>query len=510
MAAIRPRAARIQAAAQVKVQPQVIPISITGWNTRDAVTAMAPTDAVILDNWYPDAGGLTVRGGSTVFCTGIATNPVNTLVEYSAGPNLQFLAAAGQRICNITNGTSVILGSGYTSSVWQTVNFGGVVIFVNGVDKPQSWNGTALTNAGFSGSGLVQEDIIGIDVFKGRLFVWTINSQSFWYGDIGAISGPLSEFPLNLVANTGGNLIAMTTISHDGGEGISDLAVFILSTGEVLIYSGLDPSDPNSWSLVGRYKISPPVSPRAVTRYAGESYLTTFDDYVPLQQQLVALKLGQIPPRSKACGAVQKAVAQSQGSYGWQSIYYPRGRRLIYNVPNPNGTFDQHIYNVTQDAYCRFTGNNGSCWCVFNSDLYFGGASGIVYKADIDNTDSGVAIPFDGQAAWNDFGDPRRKRLAAVRPNLGTLGITTYRYGTGFDYEEVNLVSQSQTIPTLGSPWDISPWDVSPWSPEAGVYARWTMAGGTGVALGFRLTGSSMVDLQWLRTDIRYELGKDL
>lgn len=510
MAAIRPRAARIQAAAQVKVQPQVIPISITGWNTRDAVAAMAPTDAVILDNWYPDAGGLTVRQGSKVFCTGVGQTYVDTLVEYSAGPNLQFLAACGSRICNITSGTSIKVGGGFTSDVWQTVNFAGRLFFVNGVDKPQSWDGTALTNAGFNGTGLTQEDLIGIEVFKGRLFLWEKNSQSFWYGALGAITGTLTEFPLNLVANTGGNLIVMTTMSHDGGEGITDLAVFILSTGEVLIYNGLDPGDPTSWALYGRYKISPPISPRAVTRYSADSYLTTFDDYVPLQQQLVALKVGQIPPRSKISGAVQKAVASSQGPYGWQSIYYPRGRRLIFNVPNPNGTFDQHIYNVQQDAYCRFTGNNGSCWSVFNSNLYYGGANGIVYQADIDNTDSGTAITFDGQPAWNDFGSPQRKRLSAVRPNLGTLGIAPYRFGTAFDYEEVQLISSSQTIPTPGSPWDISPWDISPWSPEAGVYARWTMAGGTGVAMGFRLRGAAQVDLQWLRTDIRYETGKDL
>lgn len=508
MPAVTPMRQRIQMAAQTKVAPQVIPISITGWNTRDALSAMDPTDAVILDNWYPDAGGLQVRLGSQMFCSGLGPGYVNTLAEYTANQNKVFIAARGTAVYDITSGSKALLRNGFSSDIWQTANFAGRFFMVNGEDQPQSYDGTTFADAGFTGPDVTQ--IIGVNAFKNRLYFWLKNSQSFYYGDLNAITGALHEFPLSMVASTGGNLICMTTMSHDGGEGISDLAVFIMSTGEVVIYQGTDPSDADLWSLYGRYRIAPPISPRAVARYGAESYLTTYDDYVPLQQQLVALKVGQIPPRSKISGAVQAAVAANQSSYGWQSVFYPKGRRLIFNVPNADGTFDQHIFNVSQNAYCRFVGNNGACWAVFNNDLYYGGANGVVYKADIGTTDGGVAISFDGQCAWNDFQDPRRKRISAVRPTLETLGVASLQFGVGFDYRDIMLTTNSSTLPVAGSPWDTSPWNTSSWSAETGIDNRWRFMGGTGTAMSYRLKGSTQTNLQWLRTDVRYEIGKDL
>lgn len=508
MPAVTPIRQRIAAASQPKVAPQIIPISITGWNTRDALSAMDPTDAVVLDNWYPDAGGLTVRNGSKLFCRGLGPGYVNTLAEYTADVKSVFIAARGGRVYDITGGTASVLASGFGSDIWQTANFSGRFFMVNGEDDIQSYDGSSFGAAGFTGTDTTE--VIGVNAFKNRLYFWQKNSQSFFYGDLNAITGALHEFPLSRVANTGGNLICMTTMSHDGGEGISDLAVFIMSSGEVIIYQGTDPGDADLWSLYGRYRISPPVSPRAVARYGAESYLTTYDDYVPLQQQLVALKVGQIPPRSKISGAVQAAISANQNSYGWQSVFYPKGRRLIFNVPNPDGTFDQHVFNVSQNAYCRFTGNNGACWAVFQNDLYFGGANGLVYKADFGTTDSGNAIPFDGQASWNDFGDPRRKRISAVRPTLETLGVANLQFGIGFDYRDITLSTSSQTLAVPGSPWNTSPWNTSPWSVETGIDNRWRLMGGTGTAMGYRLRGSTETNLQWLRTDVRYEIGRDL
>ena len=147
---------------------------------------------------------------------------------------------------------------------------------------------------------------------------------------------------------------------------------------------------------------------------------------------------------------------------------------------------------------------------MYNNDLYYGGANGIVFKADIGTTDHGNAISFDGQAAWNDFGDPRRKRISAVRPTLETLGIADLQFGIGFDYRDIRLSTTSSTPGVPGSPWDTSPWNTSAWSVETGIDNRWRFMGGTGTAMGYRLRGSTQAALQWLRTDVRYEIGKDL
>src|SRR6516162_7941264 len=51
--------------------PQEAPAPLAGWNTRDPFEVMEPTDAILLDNWFPDFQGLTSRGGSLTFAGGL-------------------------------------------------------------------------------------------------------------------------------------------------------------------------------------------------------------------------------------------------------------------------------------------------------------------------------------------------------------------------------------------------------------------------------------------------------
>lgn len=501
---------RLANASRPRAVPQVIPASVTGWNTRDALTAMQSTDAVVLDNWYPDAGGLQARNGYSVFASGLGGTPVNTLAEYMALGVDQLLAACGTSFYDISaGGSGTLLKTGFSSDKWQSANFNSKMFFVNGVDIPQIYDGTTLADTAFTGPTVT--DIVGVNVFKNRLFFWLNNDDAFYYGGLNSISGALTRFSLATVSQSGGDLITMATMSHDGGNGIQDLAVFILSSGEVIIYEGNDPGDATAWSLVGRYKISPPVNVRSVVRYGADAYITTNDDHVPLSQQLVALRVGTVPPRSKASGAVQQAVNEGSTLFGWQAIFYPKGRRLLFNVPNQDGTFYQHVYNVSTDAWCRFTGMNATCWGLYMNNLYFGTAAGTVCLADSGSTDNGSAVVCDGQPAWNMFDDPRRKRLSAIRPLLLAYGTSTIQFGTNFDYQDITLSSSSSTINVSGSPWDTSPWDTSPWSSDsAQIDERWRSSSGSGYAVGFRLQATCLAPLSWLRTDCRYEIGSSL
>ena len=75
---------RIQQAAQPFTAPITIPSPVKGWNTRDSLDDMDPLDAVQLDNWFPDAGGVNVRNGYIPFASGMGGTPVETLVEFNS------------------------------------------------------------------------------------------------------------------------------------------------------------------------------------------------------------------------------------------------------------------------------------------------------------------------------------------------------------------------------------------------------------------------------------------
>lgn len=511
---------RLAGGQQAVIEPYSFVSPVKGWNTRDALDAMDPADAIQLDNLYPDAGGVYTRNGYTTYATGLGAGTVETLVEYNSGATRKFLAAASGAIYDVSASGAVgaPLASGFGSDAWQTVNFLSRTFFANGTDTMQVYNGSTIGNAAFTGGSTpALNTLIGGAIYQQRLFFWQNNSTKFWFAQLTSISGTLSSFDLSAYSPRGGNLIAITTYSLDGGNGVTDFIVFIMSSGDCLIYFGNDPANLTNWALVGIYALSPPVSPRAVCNYGSEAFVTTFDDHVPLKQQLTAISAGGLPARSKVSNAVQAAVAANMNGFGWQALYYPKGRRLIFNIPNPDGTFSQHVQNtgvqyadaetgVQTSPWCRFVNMNASCWGLFMDSLYFGGAAGTIYAADVGSMDLLGPVTAIGQQAWNTLKSPLRKRATAIRPVLQTIGSLGYSFTIGFDYGDLNIpVAIVTTNP--GSPWDTSPWDTSPWSAEAVVNTLWSASGGSGVALSVGLNIASTQPAIWLRTDLRGETG---
>jgi hypothetical protein len=489
-----PFAQRLQMGAQPVSAPVPIPPPIKGWNTRDQLDAMDPLDAVQLDNWFPDKNGIYVRPGFQTFASCGGSTPVWTLAEYNSGSTKKLLAATNGHIYDATNPASVTsLASGLGSDKWQTVNFLGRTFFMNGTDTMKVYNGSTIANSTFTGVTL--STIIGGWQYQNRLYFWTANSTGFWYAPLNSITGALTFYDLSAFSPNGGNMTVMTNFTHDGSNGVNDFAVFMLSSGDALVYFGDDPGLASAWQLVGRFRLAPPVNPRAMTTYGGDSFATTFDDHVPLHTVLVALMQGQMPPRSKVSTAVSEAVSDGHHLDGWQAIYYPHGRYLLFNIPQ-----------LPDKPWCRFLGMTAYNWTVYDNDLYFGGANGVIYKADTGVLDNLGPVTATVQQAWNRMESPNRKRVAAVRPVIQTSGALTYNFTIGFDYQTLNIDVPSVTT-SYGSAWDTSPWDISPWSAESSVDVQWRIGGGSGTSVGWGMSLSCTAPVSWLRTDFRVESG---
>ena len=497
----------------VTPEPISVPAPIKGWNTRDPFEAMDPQDAITLDNFFPDYGGVLARGGSVSFATGMGAAAVETLATYQSAATVKLLAACDGSVFDISAGGAVgaALGTGFTGNRWQSVNFNGKLLLVNGVDTPQTFDGSALGDTGWSGTGLTPSDLSGIGVFNNRIYAWTGADANFWYGDVDAVTGTLVKFPLDTVSYNGGNLIAVSVLSYDGGTGINDYTAFFLDSGETLFYLGTDPTNPDNWSLTGRYQIPPPIAARAILRYGGDIYVSTQTDHLRFSELLIALKLGQTPPRSKISGAQTEAWMSGSNLPGWQAIYYPSAHQLIFNIPQPTGTFAQHVYNTATQAWCRFLGWNANCFGLYLDNLYFGGAGGVVYQANINNTDSGAMIPLLGVQAWQDLGTKSRKRIPSIRPLIQVIGRGTYSMGLSYDYVprsgDVNIDVIGS--PAVSSPWNESPWNTSPWSSETTVNQAWLVANGSGSAVSITLSALVREPVTWVRTDLLAEPGNE-
>ena len=122
-----------------------VPAPIGGWNGRDSLALMSPTDAVQMVNWYPTPTDVTMRKGYTKSSTGI-TGAVNTLMNYPTTSGYKLFAVAGSKIWDATSSTASQVYSNLNSDKLQYVNFtntaGNFLVTCNGVDPVTIYDGT--------------------------------------------------------------------------------------------------------------------------------------------------------------------------------------------------------------------------------------------------------------------------------------------------------------------------------------------------------------------------------
>lgn len=118
---------------------------IGGWNARDSIAQMSPTDAVTLNNLYPTPTDVQLRLGYTKYSTGI-TGQVNTVMNYAGTTSQKLFAAAGTKIYNADTATATESLTGLISDKFQYVNMsntgGSYLSAVNGSDPALVYNGT--------------------------------------------------------------------------------------------------------------------------------------------------------------------------------------------------------------------------------------------------------------------------------------------------------------------------------------------------------------------------------
>lgn len=91
-----------------RLQTETLPPPVGGLNTIDAVANMPPTDAVILDNYFPGTADVPLRNGFQAWGSGL-TN-VETLAVYNAGTTKKMFAVTGGKLYDVSANQAI--GSG--------------------------------------------------------------------------------------------------------------------------------------------------------------------------------------------------------------------------------------------------------------------------------------------------------------------------------------------------------------------------------------------------------------
>lgn len=501
-----PQATIRQSRAQQTANVRSLSAPVGGWNARDSLDRMAETDAVTLDNWFPDMGEVRVRPGYTQHSTGMGSD-VELIAEYHAGDTRKLLAAAGGSIWDATNSAASKLASGFASNRWQWVSFEGEMGLVNGSDHPQKFAGSAVSNMTISASAIgTVSSFIDVHAFKSRTYFIPDGSQDFYYSAVNSLGGTLTKFPLSRVGQFGGNILTMATWSRDAGDGMDDLAAFIMTSGEVIVYQGSNPGDATGWSLVGKFNLPRPIARRAVVGFGGDVIIATEQGYFPLS----AAFSGRVGPDAAVSDKISEAVrsaTQLYGSnFGWDAVSYRRGNWLLFNVPvTTNITYEQHVMNTVTGAWCRFTNIPARTWGVYNGELYFGG-SGEIFKADDGANDDGIDINSDVQTAFTYLGSRGiRKQVTAIQPIYVSEGDVSFDSSLAIDFGAAASLAPTRTSTAIGATWDEASWDEAEWAGGRNVVRKWLLRSGIGYSFSVRLaTTTNNIETNWYALNVLF------
>lgn len=496
-----------------------LPAPVGGWNARDAVSNMPPEDAVTLTNWFPRPTDVLLRPGYTQWATGLPASPVESLMPYNAGVNQTLFCAVGTAFYNVTASGAVgaAVQTGLTNARWQSVNIttsgGSYMYAVNGVDKPRLWDGaTWVAVDGVSTpaiTGVTTTTLVHVNLFKNRLWFTESGTLKCWYLPVNSVGGAANAVDLASIARRGGFLMGMWTWTIDAGFGVDDLAVFITSEGEVIVYRGTDPASATTWALVGVWWLGSPLGRRCAMKYAGDLLIACQDGLLPLSG---ALQSSRVNPKIALSDKIQLAFSEAATIYGdlfgWSLAYLPRENMILVNVPVAAGAQEQYVMNTITKSWARFTGWPASSWETFNDELYFGGV-GYVGKAMNGFSDAGVNINGAAQQAYNYFGKRgQNKRFTLARPIIQANGVPAVQIGLAIDFNDQVRVSTLSTSAPSGSVWDTALWDVGTWGGGLNVYRQWQSVDGVGYcASPYLLAASRGTEIRWQSTDIVMELG---
>ena len=484
-----------------------------GINLRDDVSAIQPNQARFLDNWLPDSGALKVRPGFEAYASGVGSGEVETLTTFEGTGAEKMLAGANGDIFDVSSSGSATELTGaitdFSEDRWQHANFNNRLFFVNGVDAPLDYNGSAIATTSWSGTGLTISDLVNVANVRNRLWFCENGSADVWYGGIGSITGGLTKFQLSQIAS-GGFCQAIGSWSRDAGDGQDDLTVFVMSTGQIIIYQG-DPA--SSFNLVGKFgdeNSAPPIGRQCLIKVGGELVVITRLGLLPLSAAMSAassLDFSVLEPWGKIAALIRTEAENHGAKAGWHGALH--NGILYLNIPQSAGQLSKQVVLVTRTgAWATYSGWNAASLRAFDNDLYFGAQTGGLVRKVVQGDDAGSAVIATARGAFLTPSGNRTNVFTAIRPRIQAQGDVTGFVGVDTDFFERSLVGNTvELVRNIATtPWG-SDWG-SPWGSKPEPVAKWFSVNGDGRSAAVKLQVFAQSDeVKWLATDVLYKRG---
>lgn len=519
---------------QQSMQATTIPAPLRGMNASLSVAMDTQEYCLWAINILPSEYGLRVRKGyrewqigmdeevRTIITSGskifaACTDGIYDVTTLAGTPTLK--VAFGTENSNSGFGTWInVTDASGDDFIYYADESNGLYKYTPGTD---TWAAATGIQAASGSVGTLDEaDIVFVAQHKLRIWFVERDTKKAWYLAVGAVTGDATEFFFGAKFKHGGDLVGLYNWTVDGGLGRDDHLIAISREGDVIPYTGEDPSDAMTWTSTGVFFIGRvPTGRKIAAEYGGELFmlssfgLTTLSDLLrggnpedPFRDQ-IGYRVARL---------LREDVRQYGTTQGWQLSFATAQGALVISCPQrTDSTYRQYVYNLSTYGWGLWKGVPILCSETYDGFLMLGDKDGRVLRMDAgpDNVslDGSVrtAISFFMLSSYLSMGTPAQfKRVKFIRPTF--VGAFNPTYDVTAYYDFLNLVPNDATaLPNSNTDvWDTGEWDSAVWS-ASDAYPFSSARGGSGIGrnVAVGISGAAYEDVYLASIDLAWDVG---
>jgi hypothetical protein len=531
----RPR----RSAQRQNTQSDFLPAPMRGVNAVVGLASMTPMDAVMSFNMIPAGDGLRVRTGYREWVTDIPGGEVRTLIplrgEVSDFTDDKLFAVTEDGIYDCSQSTDAPpevvefvepVGPAGWGQYTQYTTIGGRFLLYTDEEfgyyvydiVDDTWEKIVEGSASTAIDGTDPSRFVSVLSWKSRLWFVERNSTRAWYLPAGQILGTVTQFDFGSRFTRGGHLVNLYSFSTDGGDGIDDYLVALSSTGDVVVFQGIDPDDASSFQMVGIWNIGDlPEGRRIGAAFGGELYLLSVFGVLPLSALLAGRDIAdeEIYITRQITPVINRDMRNLWRQRGWEMTTFPSDNLFIVGSPLAVGQEPrQYVQNLVTRGWGFYRNVPYITGAVWQRNFYFGTSDGrvMLHTGGLDNVsrDGEVSSNIEWAVLTSYQGGEMpsyNKRVQIIRPTFTSSLKPAYATAARYDFDMGPILETPPTIGLGDDRWDFAIWDLNVWGGGQQVADRRIGALGMGRHVAVWIRGNSAVETTLIGFDIMYDVG---
>lgn len=522
------------------MQVTTLPAPIGGVDGRFSLASNRPENCTYAYNLVPTEYGLRTREGYREWVIGLGGLGVRTLIPSRGVTGSEsgdaLFVTTNEGIWDVTTPavppvseltfTTQTDAAGWGHYTHYTDDAGNSSIFLadsaNGLFEYDISLGTWAQAPGIIGVDVT--NIVFVVVHKQRIWLIEKDATHAWYLPIGAKAGTVQRFEFGSKFKHGGELVGLYNWTLDSGSGVDDVLVGVSRAGDVLPYTGSDPSQVYSWELIGSYFIGDvPAGRRVASEFGGELHLLSDYGLVSMSDLLRGVSnTGQAMERTQK---VSRFIRDDMDLYaqdrGWEIKFNTNEGVLLVNTPKRIDQYLQYRANLAVGdggAWGFWRGVPGLTFEPWRNRLMIGTEDGRVLRMDTTVDESTIADPVGKPVEFSllgnflDFGGPGRFKWGShARPDFLATQRPSFEAKFVYDFDIAELPQVGAPVDVPQSAWDSSLWDAAVWGADRAVaHSRLFGSWGPGRTMAVAIRGSSVTRTTLASYDVMWHAGGPL